>query len=343
MERAKLSLKGLEVFLAVSRRGVLSDASRDLGISVSTASHHLSELERSIGTALFDHARRPMKLTAAGGIMRKRAEEALGSLGRGISEIWSDDIQSLVRLLRLAMIEDFDADVAPALTQDLVRKAPRCDVSLLSRPTHEILELLQSGQIDLGVATTADFDGTGLTETPLLRDPFVLLLPAERPPAVTSLADLMSMSPQLPFLRYSSRQLLGQRIEAQLRRLDVQFPKRMEFETTHVILSLVAAGHGWTVTTALSFARAQRYHSQLSVRPFPGRAFAREISVFVREDVPAGVVAMTIASLRRSILRMIIDPTVARYPWLSDQFLLADRSAAASDGEIRPTESGTGP
>jgi DNA-binding transcriptional LysR family regulator len=263
MTSSKMNLKALEVFLTVSRRGTLQEAARDLGISISTASHHLSELEKSIGTPLFDHSSRPMSLTPAGEVMRIRAEEALASLRKGLSEIWSDDAHSLVRPLRLAMIEDFDADVAPALTKDLLDGFPHCELSLLSRPTHGILDLLRRKKIDLGVSATADFDGSGLTETPLLRDPFILLLPAGMAPAPATLSDLAAMTPDLPLLRYDKGQLLGQRIEAQLRRLNSRFAHRMSFETTHVILSLVAAGRGWTVTTALSFARGPR----LAARP----------------------------------------------------------------------------
>lgn len=340
MQRTKVSLKALEVFLAVCRRGALLDASIDLGISVSTASHHLSELEASVGIALLDRTRRPMRLTPAGEVMRKRADEALSSLRRGLSEIWSDDLASLVRPLRVALIEDFDADVGPALADDLIRDAPNCEISFLLRPTHEILDLLQAEEIDIGVAATKEFDGRGVTEVPLLRDPFVLVLPADTTIMPAHPKELISSSPSLPLLRYNSRQLLAQRIEAQLRRMGVQFSRRMEFETTHIILSLVAAGRGWTVTTALSFARAQRYHFQLRVLPFPGGTFSRQISVFMREDVPDSVTALSLDSMRRSIQQMVVDPVVARYPWISDQLRLFDARANVGTRSSAPEFTG---
>ena len=320
MEPTKVSLKALEVLLAVARLGTLQDGARDLGISISTASHHLSELERTVGTPLLDHSRRPMTLTPAGQILHRRAEEALGSLRKGFSEIRSSDLRGLVRLLRLATIEDFDADVAPALTRALIRSAPRCDLSLLSRPSHEVLDLLRRKKVDLGVAATSDFDGAGIRERPLLRDPFIMVLPAGLSPAPTDLAELARRTGNLPLLRYSAGQLVGQRIEAQLRRLDVHFPRRMEFETTHAILSLVAEGLGWTVTTALSWARAQRYHPELVAKPFPARSFAREISLFARDDVPGDITLLAADTLRASISQMIVGPTVAQLPWLGDRF-----------------------
>ncbi|MEM9318373.1 MAG: LysR family transcriptional regulator [Pseudomonadota bacterium] len=322
MARTNVSLKALEVFLAVARRGGLQAAARDLGISASTASHHLSELEKSVGATLFDHARRPLTLTAAGETLRARAEDAIGSLEKGLAEIWSEDASSLVRHVRLAIIEDLDADVTPALTHDLIRGAPGCGLSILSRPSHEILDLIKAKRIDIGVAATRDLDLPGTREMPLLHDPFILVLPRALEHAPQSLAELASAD-DLPLLRYSADQVLGQRIEAQLRRQGAEFPRRMTFEMTHVILSLVAAGQGWTITTALSFARAQRYHAELQVRPFLGRAFAREISVFVRGDTPSSITALATGSLRRGLQDLVIQPINDRHPWLAQHFTLS--------------------
>ena len=334
MQRTKISLKALEVFLCVARRGAVTEAAEVLGISVSTASHHLSELERTAGMALFDHARRPMQLTPAGDVLYRRVDEAMGSLRRGLSEIWSDDLHALVRHLRIGLIEDFDADVGPALAERLLPAAPNCDLSLLSRPTHELLELLQTEQIDIGVATSTDFDRHGLVETPILRDPFVLVVPAEGGFAPAHPSDLMAAETALPFLRYSGRQLLGRRIEMQLRRMGLHFARRMEFETTHVILSLVAESHGWTITTMLSFARAQRTHARLRVLPFPGSAFARRISMYSRTDLPHAVAELALGTIRHAIARKVLDPTCSRYPWLSDQFHLLPETEA--DGAREP-------
>lgn len=325
MDRSKVSLKAIDVFLAVCRRGALGSAARDLAISDSTASHHISELERALGVALFDHSKRPIQLTPEGEIFRRRADQAMANLRIGLSEIAAEDLHALARQIRVALIEDFDADVGPSLAQALIEGAPLCEFSFLSRPTHDILDLLLSDQIDIGVATAVDIETTGFTEAPILRDPFVLVMPAAVTTEIPEPVDLMAKANDLPFLRYSNRQLLGRRIEAQLRRMNLHLPRQLEFETTHIILSLVAAGRGWTVTTALSFARAQRYHAKMRVQPFPGAAFAREISLFAREDVPSVVTETGLRVIRQGVARMVIAPMLARYPWLADGFRLLDQ------------------
>lgn len=325
MQRSNLSLKWLEVFQAVSRQGTVRNGAETLGISVSTASHHLTCLEKAVGAPLLDHGKRPMRLTPAGEILLRRVDEAMWILRKGISEIWSEDLGSLVRLLRIAHIEDFDADVAPVMVEQLARAMPSCDFSILSRPTHEVIELLQSEQIDIGIASSIDMDGAGLIEEPVLIDPFIVVTPGTLSDKPADLQAFLSAADRLPLLRYSKKQHLGRRIEAQLRRLDLRFPERMEFESTHMILSMVGAGRGWTITTALTFARAQRYHSELRAMPFPGKAFSRHISLFRRDDLPSSIQDVLESSLRNSVQRMVIEPTVGRYPWLAGRFGLVPK------------------
>ncbi|WP_420859891.1 LysR family transcriptional regulator [Marivivens marinus] len=320
MERSPLSLKWLEAFQAVARHGTLSDGAQGLGVSVSTVSHHLTCLEQALGTPLLDHAKRPMRLTPAGETLLRRVDEAMWLLRMGVSDLWSGDLASVVRLLRIAHLEDFDTDVAPALVQHLSAAMPRCDFSMLSRPSHEVVELLETEQVDVGIAAAMDRESPGLIEEPILRDPFILVTPRSLPGPAPDLTALQGQADALPLLRYSRKQQIGRRIEAQLRRLGARFPQRMEFESTHAILAMVAAGRGWTITTALTFARAQRYHGDLCAAPFPGRAFSRTIALICREDLPAPIRTLIETGLRGAVQRQVIDQTVARYPWLAGRF-----------------------
>lgn len=329
MDRSKLSLKWLEVFQAVARRGSIRDGAADLGISISTASHHLTCLENVVGTPLVLHSKRPMLLTAQGEMLLRRVDKAMWLLRTGVSETWSDDITLLQKLLRIALIEDFDADVGPDLVNHLAQTLPACDFAMMTRPTHEILELLQSERIDVGIAASAELNTADLVEEAILRDPYLVVLPRdERAPS--DLADLEALSRRLPLLRYSKSQVIGRRIEAQLRRVGLRVPKRMEFESTQTLLSLVANNRGWGIMTALGFARATRFHDHLHVVPFPGTAFARQISVFRRDDLPVRLHALIVDHLRMSIQRDVIDPTVKAHPWLASQFhVLAPRPTAS--------------
>lgn len=329
MDRSKLSLKWLEVFQAVAQNGSVQGAAKELGVSVSTASHHLSCLERAVGAPLLDHSRRPMRLTAGGEALVRRVDEAMWLLKMGVSEIWSDNLQSLARVLRIAQIEDFDADVCPQLVEQLMRVMPACEFSILSRPSHEIFELLQSEQVDVGVATSADHAFDDLHEEAILTDPYLLVTPLNHEAAHGDQLATLAKQREFPLLRYRKDQLIGRRVEAQLRRLSLFVPAQIELESTRAILSMVAHGHGWTITTALNFTQAQRYHDQLRLEPFPGKSFSRQISLFKRDDLPARVYDFIAASLRRSVQKSVVEPLVERHPWLQGRVEVLSRPPIA--------------
>ena len=341
MERSKLSLKWLEAFQAVSRHGSVRHGAKELGVSISTVSHHLTCLEQAIGAGLIDHGTRPMRLTPKGEAFLKRVDEALWLLRKGVSELWSDNLTSLVRRLRIAHIEDFDADVGPVLVDQLASAMPACEFSILSRPSHEIADLLESETVDIGIGSLAGHDIPGLMEIPLLRDPYLLVTPSRltRPPG--DFRDFLSLGDELPFLRYSRKQMIGRQVEAQLRRLTIRLPWRMEFESTFEILSMVAAGRGWTITTALNYDRAQRYHRHVRLAPLPDKAFSRQISVFQRDDLPVGIHDLLAKILRKAVRGLIIQPTVRRHPWLAETFCLLppqDENAEGVEDAVRPAD-----
>lgn len=320
-----MSLRSLEIFQAVAQGGSVQQVSSDTGLSISTVSHHLRTLEEKLGVALIDHGRRPMVPTPAGAIFLRHVDDALRSLRRGRSELTSGKIEQ-VKELRLGVIDDFDGEVAPELAQALAQVMPSANFRHRTRSSHEVLGLLARGEIDIAVAATPPDGMAGLLEYPLLRDPFVLVSPAS--PA-HPIDDLMERKVDLPFLHYPKTQMIGQQIDAQLRRQRLTFPRRYEIESNQMLHSMVAGGMGWTITTATSFMRVKRLHGQLSISPLPIRKFSRVLSLFATDIYSETVVTLLHAAFRRLIVQRFVDPAVAEHPWLSDSFF----PLSAIDGE----------
>lgn len=325
MKKSRLSLKWLEVFLLTARRGSVQAAADEANLSVSTVSHHLSSLETTLGVRLFDHSRRPMRITPAGAVFLGYADEALRLLRKAEIEAQSGDLAE-TRKLSLAVVEDFDSQIAPELARVLATSMPGCTFRHLTRPSHEIHALLRAQEIDIGVSTRPLFDATDLVEYPLLRDPFVLAAPAEQDCAAE---DYLAGTAPLPLLRYSQDQLIGSQIEAQLKRLRISLPNRFEFESNQSIMNMVAEGDGWAITTPTNYVRAQRFHREVRLMPFAGKGFARYLSVFTTE-LHAPAAAETVASTLRHLVQVrAVTPAVERMPWLSELFyLLPDRKVS---------------
>jgi len=320
MTRTDLSLKWLDVFRIAAQSGSVQVTAARCGLSISTVSQHLRSLEAALGTSLLDHSRRPMVLTPQGTIYLRYVEEALGLLDTARAEIVAASPHGL-RSLRFAMIEDFESDIGPEITRLLSGALPGCQFSHYTRHSQEILDLLRNRALDLGIATQPQTALPQVTEMPLLRDPYVLALPASA--SFTGEAALTGAAP-VPLLRYSRSQIMGAQIEAQLTRLRLKLENAFELDSTSSIMALVAQGDGWAITTPSNYARARRFHGQVTLAPFPRKEFARTISIFVG-DAQAEAVAKLLASSLRSLLAThAIRPVVEAYPWLQDRFRLIE-------------------
>ncbi len=70
----RITLWGIEVFLAIADEQSISAAARRLGASPSAVSQQLTNLETALGTALLNRNERPMTLTPAGELFQRRAQ-----------------------------------------------------------------------------------------------------------------------------------------------------------------------------------------------------------------------------------------------------------------------------
>ncbi|WP_170428317.1 LysR family transcriptional regulator [Ruegeria arenilitoris] len=311
-----LNLRWLEVFQLIAKSGSVQKTATETGLSISTVSSHLRSLESALGVNLVDHTRRPMELTPAGVVFGRHVYEGLTALKRGEAEIRSGTWQHATEL-RLALLDDFDNEVGPELFQILSIALPRCSFRHYTRPSHEIIEKLQSQKLDAGVASRPSKLLPGLIEYPLMRDPFIVVLPAGYSGEAE---DIWKPEAQLPFLRYSREHTIGKQIEAQLNRLKITLPNRFEMECNQSIISLVSEGSGWTISTAASYHRAQRFHDKVTVKPFPGKSFARIVSLFTTNVCPANTSQLIHKALQKSLHQNFSDPISTRFPWLAEEF-----------------------
>lgn len=311
-----LSLRWLEVFQLIAKSGSIQKVAAETGLSISTVSNHLRSLETALGVELVDHGRRPMGLTPAGEVFSRYVREGLTVLKRGEAEIRSGNWKHATAL-RLALIDDFDNQVAPELFRFLAHALPRCNFRHFTRPSHEIIAKLQEHKLDAGVATRPADKTDGLAEYPLLRDPFIVILPEAYGGTVE---DVLKSDADLPFLRYSRDYTIGKQIEVQLTRSKFSLPNRFELECNHSIVGLVAEGGGWAVTTVASFGRAQRFHDSIKALPFPGRNFVRTLSLFTTDVYPASTSRLIHKALSKLIKQNYCDPINSRYRWLENDF-----------------------
>jgi len=310
--QGRLTLWGIEVFLVTAEERAVSSAARRLGASVSGVSQQLTALETALGTELFDRTVRPMQLTPAGEMFRRRARVILTEAQEARAELATGDLSGLTRF-RLGMIEDFEADVTPRLLIAMAEQLKGCQFLLETGPSHRLLDQLDSRALDMVVAAEMGPAADWMEVHALLSEPFVVAVPKG---AVTPGEDVLAQLQALPLIVYSKRHAMGRQIAAHLEREELRLAHRFEMDSYHAIMAMVAEGLGWTILTPLGHLRAQRFRDRTEVLPLPFAPLSRRISLTARKGVLRSMPEEVAGRLRGLLQEMIVTPAVVRMPWL---------------------------
>ena len=302
----RVTLWGVEIFVAAAEEGSISAAARRLGVSPSAVSQQLSGLETALGAVLLDRSGRPMQVTPAGAMFRRHAQTILNAASEARAELAMADLSGLTTL-GIGVIEDFDSDVTPRLLSALARDLKGCRFLLETGASHRLMDQLEARALDIVVAADAatETDAAWREVHPLMSEPFV----AVTPPGA-SIDDL-------PLILYTARHLMGRQIAAHLARQGLKPAHRFELDSYAAILAMVAGGEGWTILTPLALHQARAFRSQVEVRPLPFPALGRTLSLSARAGILHDVPAQIAQRLKPLIAEMVIAPALKATPWLA--------------------------
>ncbi len=310
--QGRVTLWGIEVFLAVAEEGAISGAARRLGVSPSAVSQQVAGLEQAVGAQLLDRTARPVRLTPAGAMFRRHAQTILNAEAEARAELALADMSGLTTL-RLGMIEDFDAEVTPALLTALSRDLKGCRFLLETGASHRLLDQLEARALDMVVAAdlASDSADEGWREVhPVLAEPFVAVTPKGR-----GIGDL-------PLIQYTARHLMGRQISGHLARQNLRPAHRFELDSYNAILAMVAGGEGWTILTPLALHNGARFAKGISVEPLPFAPLERTLSLSAREGVLHDMPGQVAAQLKGLVGQSVIAPALKAWPWLQCQLRL---------------------
>lgn len=310
----KITLWGVEVFVATAEEGSISAAARRLGASPSAVSQQLTNLEGAIGTTLLQRNTRPVVLTPAGEIFRRRASAILNEAALARAELAMADLSRLTRF-RLGMVEDFEVDVTPRLLAGLAAQLKGCQFLLETGASHHLHDLLDARALDVIVAAEMGAEADWMELHPLLTEGFVVAAPRGLcPPGRDPLRQLKV----LPLIQYTTRHYMGRLIAAHLARQNLRLAQQFELDSYHAILAMVGQGAGWTILPPLALMRARRFASQLDVMPLPFQPLSRRISLIARRGILQDMPARVAETLRPLVQSAVLDPAVAAYPFMAD-------------------------
>lgn len=300
--------------MATAEERSISAAARRLGASASSVSQQLSNLETAVATQLLNRRERPITLTPAGEMFRKRAYTILNETAEAKADLAKLDPSALTQL-RLGMIEDFDSNVTPTLLAHLASEMSSTQFLLETGASHRLYDLLDTRGLDMVVAADMGAAANWMEIHPVLVEPFVAVVAkggiADRDP----LPRLQAM----PLIQYTKRHHMGRVLADHLARQNLTLAHRYELDSYHAIMAMVASGAGWSILTPLGVTAAHRFVDQVDVLPLPFAPLARTISLSARRDVLGELPGQIAARLRQLVKDQVVTPGLRRMPWLGDQ------------------------
>ena len=144
------TLRQFEVFLAVAKAGSFRAAAEAMHLSQPALSQHVAEMERELGTRLFDRLGRKVALTEAGRVLEDHAHRLFASLASAREAV--ADLSGLKRgSLVLGASTTPGIYVLPGIIAVFQEKYPGVALSLRIANSALIEEQIRRNELDLGV------------------------------------------------------------------------------------------------------------------------------------------------------------------------------------------------
>jgi LysR family hydrogen peroxide-inducible transcriptional activator len=170
-----MELHQLRYFQAVAQTGSFSRAAEQCFVSQPSLSQQIQKLERGLEQKLFDRLGRRVVLTEAGRLLLDRAAPILAALNDTERQLREGE-DRLGGRLTIGAIPTIAPYLLPPALERLLQAHPRVELKVHEEVTHDLLESVLAGELDLGILALPVNDDRLVVE-PLFSEPLYLALP----------------------------------------------------------------------------------------------------------------------------------------------------------------------
>ncbi|WP_090056050.1 LysR family transcriptional regulator [Lentzea fradiae] len=143
-----MELQQMRYVVAVAETGSFTKAARRCHVVQSALSHQIARLERTLGARLFDRTSRSVRLTPAGAAFLPSARQCLDFAERAEAEV-AAAVGEVRGRVTIGVIPTVAAVDLPAALKTFRERYPHVRVALRVQPSHELVEQVRSGALDL--------------------------------------------------------------------------------------------------------------------------------------------------------------------------------------------------
>jgi DNA-binding transcriptional LysR family regulator len=246
-----IELRHLAALQAVAEEGSFGRAATRLGYTQSAISQQIASLERIVGTRLIERPGGPRRvyLTEAGTLLLRHADGIVARLHAAQA-----DLAALARgaagPLRIGTYQSVGNKILPALLRRFSKQLPGIEIELRESPADdELLAAVERGELDLTFTMVPAIEGP-FAVVELMRDPYVLLVPAASPLAGKTQVSLREIGEQPLVSNRACRSV--ELVHNQLRARGIEPNVIFRSDDNGTVQGVVAAGLGVALVPRLT-------------------------------------------------------------------------------------------
>ena len=309
MRMGFLDLRRLRYFQTIVRLGSLSAAARQMNVAQPAMSHHVAELEKSLGGAILVRHQAGVRPTSLGVTLDAYATEILDIVARAERELLFQARGTVdVPVVHLAIIPSLASALAPVLLTDFSQIVPNVELHLIDARTAFGNELIESGKADIAIQLVSPEE---VTDEPLAWEALYWVTPAEDGPDshFVSFRSVLQATLILPSVGNPLRRYLQSAADREGFRLEVARSVDGPEPRQHAVM----AGLGTTIFGAHTVA-ADLLGPQLRARRIVSPELERPIVMAVRPGFDAAIADAVRSALRHILAGMPSVPETGPDP-----------------------------
>ena len=250
-----MELRHLRYFVAVAEELSFARAGARLKIAPPPLHVQIRNLEREIGTPLFEREGRGIRLTEPGRILLDQARLTLAQARRSIA-LTRQASEGEIGNLSIGYIPSAEFQLFPRIIPMFRKAFPQVHLSFHSMKGGSQVDALRRDEIDIGLVWLP-VPGEGFDIKPVLGDPLIVALPADHPLAARSSVSIKALAAEPLIL--ASRTLAPEtfyQFDQLFQRAGAVMNVAYELDNSLSILNFVAMGFGCSIVP--EYARALR-------------------------------------------------------------------------------------
>ena len=166
-----MTLRYLEIFLALARTPNMRDAAAKLFISQAAVSSALRDFEAELGVSLFDRMGRGIRLNDKGRLLEERLAPLYNQLKNVLALVASDELAGKIRIGASTTLSDF---VLPQVLYNFKMRHHQVEIECESGNTADIVRHVEHGLLDVGFVE-GDVHNLAVEITPLAKESLVIV------------------------------------------------------------------------------------------------------------------------------------------------------------------------